>query len=255
MKIININESQKKRLFEAYDGKFSFDELDKQGDLSCMYNYCINHLGAPFAKGSSRIVFMLSDNFVLKLAYDYVSAGIEQNKVEFERYENSKSKLLPIIYDHSDNFEYIVCEHVIPADNADFEKILGMSIWGRWGQHTIKQKNPFSRNGGDMEVGYDKYFDNLKDYREADFSNNYVLNLIAYIVQHYADGTCPYNEEMEQKIRNNEWFRELLDLVRKTHLCDIISTENFGIVNRNGIPMIVVIDSGLSNDVYNKYYK
>ena len=24
MKIININESQKKRLFEAYDGKFSF---------------------------------------------------------------------------------------------------------------------------------------------------------------------------------------------------------------------------------------
>ena len=51
MKIININESQKKRLFEAYDGKFSFDELDKQGDLSCMYNYCINHLGAPFAKG------------------------------------------------------------------------------------------------------------------------------------------------------------------------------------------------------------
>lgn len=255
MKIININESQKKRLFEAYDGKFSFDELDKQGDLSCMYNYCVNHLGAPFAKGSSRIVFMLSDNFVLKLAYDYVSAGIEQNKVEFERYENSKSKLLPIIYDHSDNFEYIVCENVIPADNADFEKILGMSIWGRWGQHTIKQKNPFSRNGGDMEVGYDKYFDNLKDYGEADFSNNYVLNLIAYIVQHYADGTCPYNEEMEQKIRNNEWFSELLDLVRKTHLCDITSTENFGIVNRNGIPMIVVIDSGLSNDVYNKYYK
>ena len=34
MKIININESQKKRLFEAYDGKFSFDELDKQGYLS-----------------------------------------------------------------------------------------------------------------------------------------------------------------------------------------------------------------------------
>ena len=32
MKIININESQKKRLFEAYDGKFSFAELDKQGD-------------------------------------------------------------------------------------------------------------------------------------------------------------------------------------------------------------------------------
>lgn len=253
MKIINIDESQKKRLFEAYDGKFSFSELDKQEDLGNMDYYCYKHLGNSFAQGSSRVVYMLSDNFVLKLAYN--KAGIEQNKLEFERYEETKSKLLPVVYDHSDNFEYIVCENVIPADNADFEKILGMSIWGRWGQHTIKQKNPFSRNGGDMEVGYDKYFDNLKDYGEADFSNNYVLNLIAYIVQHYADGTCPYNEEMEQKIRNNEWFSELLDLVRKTHLCDITSTENFGIVNRNGIPMIVVIDSGLSNDVYNKYYK
>ena len=253
MKIINIDESQKKRLFEAYDGKFSFSELDKQEDLGNMDYYCYKHLGNSFAQGSSRVVYMLSDNFVLKLAYN--KAGIEQNKLEFERYEETKSKLLPVVYDHSDNFEYIVCENVIPADNADFEKILGMSIWGRWGQHTIKQKNPFSRNGGDMEVGYDKYFDNLKDYGEADFSNNYVLNLIAYIVQHYSDGTCPYNEEMEQKIRNNEWFSELLDLVRKTHLCDITSTENFGIVNRNGIPMIVVIDSGLSNDVYNKYYK
>ena len=255
MKVIFINESQKKRLFEAYDGEFSFSELDRL-NLNGMYDYCLKHLGEPCGSGSSRLVFMLSDNIVLKLAFGIKKeAGMAQNRIEYERYEETKSKLLPVVYDHSDNFEYIVCEHVIPADNADFEKILGMSIWGRWGQHTIKRKNLFSRNGGDMEVGYDKYFDNLKDYREADFSNNYVLNLIAYIVQHYADGTCPYNEEMEQKIRNNEWFSELLDLVRKTHLCDITSTENFGIVNRNGIPMIVVIDSGLSNDVYNKYYK
>ena len=138
MKIININESQKKRLFEAYDGKFSFDKLDKQGDLSSMYNYCINHLGAPFAKGSSRIVIMLSDNFVLKLAYGYVSAGIEQNQVELERYENSKSKLLPIIYDHSDNFEYLVCENVVPATYVDFEKILGVPYGSAWVQNTKK---------------------------------------------------------------------------------------------------------------------
>ena len=29
MKVIFINESQKKRLFEAYDGEFSFSELDR----------------------------------------------------------------------------------------------------------------------------------------------------------------------------------------------------------------------------------
>ena len=90
MKIININESQKKRLFEAYDGKFSFAELDKQGDLCNMDFYCYKHLGNSFAEGSSRVVYMLSDNFVLKLAYN--KAGIEQNKLEFERYEKTKSK-------------------------------------------------------------------------------------------------------------------------------------------------------------------
>ena len=90
MKIININESQKKRLFEAYDGKFSFSELDKQEDLGNMDYYCYKHLGNSFAQGSSRVVYMLSDNFVLKLAYN--KAGIEQNKLEFERYYKTKSK-------------------------------------------------------------------------------------------------------------------------------------------------------------------
>ena len=121
MKIININESQKKRLFEAYDGKFSFAELDKQGDLCNMDFYCYKHLGNSFAEGSSRVVYMLSDNFVLKLAYN--KAGIEQNKLEFERYEKTKSKLFPIVYDNGKNFEYIVCENVVPADDVDFDKL------------------------------------------------------------------------------------------------------------------------------------
>ena len=66
MKIININESQKKRLFEAYDGKFSFKKLDMHPDLNAMVIYCDEHLGESFATGSSRYVYMLSDNFVLK---------------------------------------------------------------------------------------------------------------------------------------------------------------------------------------------
>lgn len=68
MKVIFINESQKKRLFEAYDGEFSFSELDRL-NLNGMYDYCLKHLGEPCGSGSSRLVFMLSDNIVLKLAF------------------------------------------------------------------------------------------------------------------------------------------------------------------------------------------
>ena len=147
MKIININESQKKRLFEAYDGKFSFKKLDMHPDLNAMVIYCDEHLGESFATGSSRYVYMLSDNFVLKLAYNV--AGIEQNKLEFERYDKTKSKLFPIVYDHGKNFEYIVCENVVPANDVDFEKILDIPYEGSWKQYSVPEKNSFDEYNGD----------------------------------------------------------------------------------------------------------
>ena len=254
MKIININESQKKRLFEAYDGKFSFDELDKQGDLSSMYNYCINHLGAPFAKGSSRIVFMLSDNFVLKLAYDYVSAGIEQNKVEFERYENSKSKLLPIIYDHSDNFEYLVCENVVPATYVDFEKILGVPYGSAWVQNTKKTQNVWSKSKGDKEVGYDIYFDNLKKHNEKWVLPS-ISECIFYLEDRLVYKTAPYDEELSDVINIIPWLSELRKLIYEEQISDLDSINNFGIVNRNGTPSIVIIDAGFNKEIYNKFYR
>ena len=54
----------------------------------------------------------------------------------------------------------------------------------------------------------------------------------------------------------NPWLRELRDLVQKTHMSDLGQVGNFGIVNRDGKPMIVVLDSGFNFDVYlNHYYK
>jgi hypothetical protein len=34
-----------------------------------------------------------------------------------------------------------------------------------------------------------------------------------------------------------------------------LSLNNFGIVNRDGKPMIVIIDSGLNHDIFTSYYK
>ena len=39
MRFVKISESQKKRLFEAYDGKFSFSDLDDY-TIYDMYDYC-----------------------------------------------------------------------------------------------------------------------------------------------------------------------------------------------------------------------
>ena len=251
MKIININESQKKRLFEAYDGKFSFDELDKQEDLGNMDYYCYKHLGNSFAQGSSRVVYMLSDNFVLKLAYN--KAGIEQNKLEFERYYKTKSKLFPIVYDHSKNFEYIVCENVVQADDVDFEKILGIPYEGSWKQDSIPEKNSFSIYGGDMEIGYNKYFDNIK-YEDDGWDEPTASDIIAYLERRFILKTDEPDEYCDNIINRIPWFKELEKLIKNEQICDLDVISNFGIVNRDGKPFIVIIDSGFSVEVYNKYY-
>ena len=252
MKIININESQKKRLFEAYDGKFSFAELDKQEDLGNMEAYCYEHLGEPFAEGSSREVYTLSDNFVLKLAYN--RAGVGQNKLEFERYDKTKSKLFPIVYDHSKNFEYIVCENVVPADDVDFEKILGIPYKGSWKQYSTPEKIFFDRYKGDFEIGYNKYFDNIK-HEDDGYDEPTASDIIAYLEGRFVCKTDEPDEYYDEMINKMPWFKELKKLIENEQMCDLDVINNFGIVNRDGKPFIVVIDSGFNQEIFNKYYK
>ena len=251
MKIININESQKKRLFEAYDGEFSFSELDRL-NLNGMYDYCLKHLGEPCGSGSSRLVFMLSDNFVLKLAYN--KAGIEQNKLEFERYYKTKSKLFPIVYDHGKNFEYIVCENVVPANDVDFEKILVIPYEGSWKQYSVPEKNSSDEYNGDYEIGYNKYFDNIK-YEDDGWDEPTASDIIAYLERRFILKTDEPDEYYDEMINKIPWFKELGKLIEKEQMCDLDVIDNFGIVNRDGKPFIVVIDSGFNEDVFNKYYK
>lgn len=251
MKIININESQKKRLFEAYDGEFSFSELDRL-NLNGMYDYCLKHLGEPCGSGSSRLVFMLSDNFVLKLAYN--KAGIEQNKLEFERYYKTKSKLFPIVYDHGKNFEYIVCENVVPANDVDFEKILDIPYEGSWKQYSVPEKNSSDEYNGDYEIGYNKYFDNIK-YEDDGWDEPTASDIIAYLERRFILKTDEPDEYYDEMINKIPWFKELGKLIEKEQMCDLDVIDNFGIVNRDGKPFIVVIDSGFNEDVFNKYYK
>ena len=251
MKIININESQKKRLFEAYDGEFSFSELDRL-NLNGMYDYCLKHLGEPCGSGSSRLVFMLSDNFVLKLAYN--KAGIEQNKLEFERYYKTKSKLFPIVYDHGKNFEYIVCENVVPANDVDFEKILDIPYEGSWKQYSVPEKNSSDEYNGDYEIGYNKYFDNIK-YEDDGWDEPTASDIIAYLERRFILKTDEPDEYYDEMINKIPWFKELGKLIESEHMCDLDVIDNFGIVNRDGKPFIVVIDSGFNEDVFNKYYK
>jgi hypothetical protein len=260
MKVIKINESQKKRLFEAYREGFSFEELSvlannafsDWNDWRLQYDYCIKWLGEPDGKGSSRCVFTLNDNYVLKLAYEKRAAGIVQNHIEYNIFKETNSPLLPKILYCDENFTYLVVENVLPIKMEDFEYILGMTYNGFYQQHS--KKEPISQSKeGDIKIGFNDYFKNLKDYHENDNECS-VMDIIDYIVDKYVSNEFGRIQYYENYISNNIWLKELKELVIKTKMTDL-HFNNFGIVNRDGKPMIVVLDSGCNKEIYKRYYK
>lgn len=252
MKTIIIRESQKKILLEAYVEGFSFETLSKLSkNGKAQYEYCRKYLGEPFSQGSSRCVFTLSDNFVLKLAYgEFRNAGIKQNRNEYVVYTSSDSPLLVRVYGHDEAFTYLICESVVQAEEVDFEKVLGIPFDRTFVQNTRKYPNG-TDDGGDVEVGYDVYFDDLKPHNEKYHGIN-VSNVLDYIEGKMDDDV--YEKRVEDVINSNKWFKEVENIVQNYRVRDVSDISNFGIVNRNGKPLIVILDSGFDLNVYFSEY-
>ena len=249
MKVIRINESQKRRLFEAYSDGFSFETLTMIGEgqfggednTEAQFDYCHKYLGEPMSYGSARCVFQLDDNFILKLALGY--EGFKQNDKEIEAYETVKSKLLTRIIYHDENSSFIVSEHVLPAEPEDFEKILGLPYYSNYIQQSIKQKDSYSKYGGDKTVGYDEYFDKIVPRGTS--VKGCVYDILCYIQGMYHDKKNPYYDEL---IKNVWWFSEINRLVKEYNIYDLF-INNFGVAYRDNKPMLVILDSGINDEV------
>ena len=260
MKFIKINESQHRRLFEAYREGFSFQNLTMIGDSAfadednseAQMAYCVRWLGRPDSSGSSRCVFTLNDNMVLKLAYgEWYSAGIDQNKQEYELYQQVNSPILTRIFYHDKNFTYLVSESVYPCKSEDFEKLFGIPFYHTYRQNSVKTKSMSSANGGDSNVGFNKYFNNIRNpYERSEIS---MEDIFAYIESNYVTNELYYDAKLEGFINNSQWLMDFVKLVKKTNMTDF-QMDNFGIVNRDGKPSIVVLDSGLNMEVWKKHY-
>jgi hypothetical protein len=246
MKTIKINESQKRRLFETYTEGFSFETLSVIGrgqfsddeNSEAQYQYCVKYLGEPLSEGSSRYVFQLDDNFVLKLAYGY--EGFMQNENEIKSFEQIDSKLLTRIIYYDDYCSFIVSEQVLPAQEEDFEKIIGIPYYDRYIQQSTSRKDTSSPNGGDITVGFDKYFNNI--IPRGTEEKYCVYDILCYIQY-----SREVREEYERIIKNNWWFSEIRRLVNNYKIHDLYMG-NFGITYRNNEPILVILDSGISGE-------
>lgn len=121
-------------LQEKLRGSFNFTQfkkLSKTADSRELLRYLLDNLGNPIGEGSSRTVFVLSSNKVLKLAVDQSwtkeGAGRAQNEAEVEVATNPKvQKVVARVYDFDSNFKWILSELTKPLTGKDIRNITGL---------------------------------------------------------------------------------------------------------------------------------
>ena len=224
MKII-ITEKQEsaiKRFIvnEAMSDEFSFDTLKSLKTFRDRKNYCDKYLGFNVGSGSSRLVYQLDDEKVLKLAKN--EKGIAQNEQEYSFGQEKFVDVTPHIFNEMCdivNFTFIVSEYVLPAKEKDFIELYGINF------------NTFISVINTVSVWYG---------RKRSLGTK-VLS----------------DEEMEYLQEENPDIKEFVDYVSNYQppIGDMLRLANYGMVMREGSPQIVLLDSGLSDEIYNKYYK
>ena len=221
MRII-INESQldviSKHINEAALPSFSLEELSNLKSFKDKVRYCVANLGKPIGNGSSRQVFQIDDEKILKLAKN--NKGLAQNQYEGQDdYYKEDMLIFPKVYDKADDFSWIVSEYVLPAKNQDFIHCLGMSF------------DEFRSIVAALE-------------KQHKYSNSY--RFVRPISK----------EELWDYCDNNKFISELNDYIGSYDIGvgDLYCLSTYGLAMRNGQPSIVILDSGLSEYIYDTYY-
>ena len=251
-----------KKINEAVDKEFSYNELDNIKSFRERFNYCTKHLGAGIGQGSSRIVFQIDDEKVLKLAKN--TGGIYQNKWEWNFYKNLNDiEILPEVYTCSDNYTYIVTDYVLPVEEMDFKKILGVS-WDDFLEDILKpvckvislennykinkkysgEKKYFTTKWPDILnnkflVSIDKY-DAIVPISEK--AHKQIINIILSPVVNY----CTYIGEIK-------FLKDLMTYCKSENVVvnDLGGFNNWGISNKNKKLHLVILDSGWTSETIN----
>lgn len=206
-----------KRINEAFNTNFRLNDLNNIRTFDEKLKYCQQRLGPTFGKGSSRVIFDFTDEAVLKLAYN--AKGIEQNRNEYDMSRNCD--IVVKCFEVAPDYTWILQEQALPANTDDFKKCLGIE-WNTFQDFVAHCFNEYSQNQ------IDPIFGMKKD------------------VFHYYLDNSPHSD----------WFQEFESLMGNWKLpCgDMMAISSYGMVNRNGKTQIVVLDSGLTYETWNRYY-
>ena len=196
----------------AMDG-FDPRQLEQIQSFAKRKKYCDQMLGKPIGKGSSRIVYQIDDEKVLKLAFN--DKGLAQNNAEAD-WGAQNYNIVPTLFEVADDDSYIITEYVLPAKEADFKNVVGIT--------------------------YHEYLNVL-----AAISNQYFTHKLP---------TSISNKQLYELVEQNDWVASLNYYLTDYQIpaSDFTRLANIGLTKRNGKPWMVLLDTGLTDDIFKQYY-
>lgn len=200
---------------EDYPSSWNIEEFKKLKSFNDRIKYCDTHL-KKIASGSSRIVYMIDDEKVLKLAKN--KKGLAQNEVEIEYggyYDISN--IVAKVFESDENNLWVEMELARKVTPNIFKSVVGVDF---------------------------------KTYSDA-MTYHYYTNIKPSKYSY----TQRKPENMDE-LWDNEFIYSMLDFMGSYDIPvgDLVRLSTYGLVKRDGQDSIVMIDYGLTHDVYASYY-
>ena len=231
--IIVITEQQVHNIHRYFT--FSIDTLKTKDwkDGNEIIQYCENCNLISLGEGTSRKVFQIDDERVIKIEKNVRNAD-NQNTRELEAFQDCNEEMkqfIPQIFDWDKTTEnplWLISEQVLPANYADFQKILGFDFGSYTSSTDIEQIKQ------DLQT-YSKY--------PGKTINKFSFNLMNFL-EAYDEGDISMYQSSIQK---SKWLQELLKLLDYgiVNPWELQIIENWGLVKRNGHPKLIILDIGI----------
>lgn len=200
---------------EDYPLNWNAEEFAKLRSFNQRVKYAQQNL-KRISSGSSRIVYQIDDTKVLKLAKN--KKGIAQNEVEIDFSQDYMwDSIVAEVHDYDPNFLWLEMELARKLTEKKFQQLTGFS--------------------------FREYCSSLQyQYALANPKKSWGI---------------PRQPDNFEELSENEFIGNVLDVVGSYDLLmgDMCKLSSYGIVKRNGMDDIVMIDYGITGKIYDSFYR
>lgn len=200
-------------LDEEYPTNFDREHFKTLKSFNQRVKYCEENL-ERISSGSSRIVYKIDNEKVLKLAKN--KKGLAQNETEMQWGGDSYyDHILAHTFDSDPNGLWVEMELARKVTASNFKKITGVDIYDL----KMYLTNFYLENNGRKKI--------------------YTIDPLVV-----------------EELNENQFAQDLSSFMMDTDspAGDLTRVNSYGLVKRNGVDDIVLIDFGLTGDIYSSYY-